>query len=121
MVPRVQGRDLGPVMGLPTLRLPFTNAYCCFRDAWMLPATSCDTCAMTNPCATANPCEKYCGCNCPSPAATCQYSSNCGCGCQSSAKCDCGCMNAPVYFPEVEYPLTIIDINPCMYSSCQCF
>ncbi|XP_035430539.2 uncharacterized protein LOC118262940 [Spodoptera frugiperda] len=94
------------------------TAYCCFRDPYMLPTTPC-----TNMCG----CSANIGptCNCGAPCNCFRDLSNvCNvCDQQPSPVCQClsqcGCDNRyPLYFPEVEYPLTILDIDPFFYRTC---
>ncbi|XP_047035834.1 uncharacterized protein LOC124641711 [Helicoverpa zea] len=97
------------------------TAFCCFRDPWMLPTTpSTNMCGCSNVCTNvgtscdcANPCrcfkdpDNVCNvCQCTLP---CECTANCGCGNQY-----------PIYFPEVQYPVSIMEIEPFYFNTCNC-
>ncbi|KAF9406145.1 hypothetical protein HW555_013377 [Spodoptera exigua] len=90
---------------------PMATAFCCFRDPYMLPTT---------------PCTNMCGCS-ANIGPTCECGTSCNCFRDLSNVCNvcdqqpspvCQCLNKcgcdskyPLYFPEVEYPLTILEID----------
>ncbi|KAM3955386.1 uncharacterized protein ACR2FA_010721 [Aphomia sociella] len=42
----------------------------------------------------------------------------CSCLANLDKGCDCGAMKSFIYFPEVDYPMTTMEMNPFFFSTC---
>ncbi|KAG6449816.1 hypothetical protein O3G_MSEX006255 [Manduca sexta] len=106
--------------------------YCCFRTQ---PSTACavaetpcmSSCAMSNGC-----CGGCCGgcggcgrsnCGCGAACGCCRERSNVCSTCKPTTSPVCSCLSecnckSTIYFPEVEYPATIIEMTPNYYGAC---
>ncbi|XP_026727740.1 uncharacterized protein LOC113493907 [Trichoplusia ni] len=101
-----------------------TVAFCTNRDPWMLPTAPCINSYTTGkPCSSCS-CEAdlatncYTNCQCyRDPANVCEtYKPAPMCQCLTECKCE-----YPLYFPEVEYPTTILEMEPFYYKACFSF
>ncbi|XP_031770000.1 uncharacterized protein LOC128202242 [Galleria mellonella] len=70
-------------------------------------------------------------CNCGLPACSCfkdtakvcdtchaKKSPMCSCLANLDVGCDCDAKKSFIYFPEVEYPLSLIEMNPLFFNTC---
>ncbi|CAH2068261.1 unnamed protein product, partial [Iphiclides podalirius] len=74
-----------------------------------------------------NVCTNTCQCGIPqceccrdiaTPCKVCPPKPSPVCSCLGACGCDCELTKAALYFPEVEYPVTVLDVKPSYYGTC---